>query len=220
MKIFKPKSHIAFDIDGIVLDTASLLWDVITTHLGVSLPISKWTNYAIENTLNINKMEIRPIYEPVLRRNDIPIIYGADDILKWFHKETQEPILFITARRPQFLESARQSISRVLNGTSIEIVGCSSETSVTEDPDHSKIHYLLEREINFFIEDNPKHWLLYMDNGIRIGTFVLPWNREYIREILDPRGKYYTDYGKKGMLKAFHGWYELGMYLKSHEAYL
>jgi uncharacterized HAD superfamily protein len=206
-----PKSKVAFDIDGIVLDTATEIWERVTSELGIKKPIEEWTKYSIEETLGIDIKELRPIYEPVLKRTDIPLLYFAKEALQWFFGHTNEPLLFITARRPQFVGSAKRSIENALGDIPIEVVTCSVNQNPLEDiMGNSKVGLLKRHGIKFFVEDNPKYWKDYMDSGINIGTLDLPWTHDAAENML--RGLVSLEENFEKFIR-FHGWVHLEAYL-------
>lgn len=175
MSIYKPKSGIAFDIDGIILDTGTEIWNAVTKHLGVDYPIEHWTDYYIEKTLNVPIEKLRPVYEPILQRSDLPLVTGAKEVLNEFYDNTQEPILLITARRPQFVRQALESITAVVD-VPFEIVGTSKDRErIDNQAGHDKTDYLKNHEIKTFIDDHPYSWEKYLHAGITVGTLEWPW---------------------------------------------
>ena len=205
MSIYKPKSGIAFDIDGIVLDTGTEIWKVVTTHLELPWSIEQWTDYYIENIVGYPLESLRPVYEKVLWRKDLPMLPYADTALKRFYRITKEPILFITARRPQFVESAKVSIERKLPGVEIEVVGTSRNTDrIDNQAGHNKIDFLKDHGINFFVDDYPYSWEDYINAGVGIATLDWPWTRGKAREITEK-------YPRKFIM--LNGWKSLDSYL-------
>lgn len=177
MNIFKPSHGIAFDIDGIILDTATHLWNEITGQLGLDWHIDKWTTYDIEDIVNKSIDELRPIYEPILARENIPMVGGAKPVLQWLHAQfPEEALLFITARRLQFKDAAINSIRKELGpGIPFKVI-CTMENDSNWGIHRSnKLELLQKHGITFFIEDNPRYWDMYIENGIEVGTLLWPW---------------------------------------------
>jgi hypothetical protein len=178
MSTYKPESHVAFDIDGIVLDTPAEMWKIFTQHFDIPWSIEAWKEYYIEKQLGVPVAGLRALYEPILWRKDLPLVNGAAQALRVFYEATGEPILFITARRPQFVGSARESIERALPDVPIEIVATSKADSMPGDNrGHYKTDYLLEHGIEFFVDDHPHSWQEYMDSGLVVGTLEWPWTK-------------------------------------------
>ena len=206
MSIYKPKSGVAFDIDGIVLDTGTEIWKAVTSHYGIPWSLEAWKEYYIEKQLGIPQEDMRPVYEPVLWRSDLPLIEGASATLKRFYEMTKEPILFITARRPQFIETAEASIRRELGDTPMEIVATSEAAArLGDNKGHDKTSYLKEHGIGFFIDDHPHSWENYMNAGVCIGTLDWPWTRDKGRQMLEN--------GYKDKFVMFKSWKAIHSYL-------
>jgi uncharacterized HAD superfamily protein len=163
---------IAFDIDGIVLDTPRAMWNVITNHLGIPWSMDAWTTYEVDKMFGVPKDSLRPVYEEVLYRHDLPMLPGAAEGLRRV-AERQE-LIFITARRPQFIEPAKISIATGLSDVEFRVIGSSNST---EDRDDNKLEIMKEMSINIFVEDNPNYWDLYTEAGIEIWTLDWPWTR-------------------------------------------
>lgn len=186
MSTYKPRSKIAFDIDGIILDTPAEMWKVFTQHFDIPWSIDAWKEYYIEKQLGMPQANLRSLYEPVLWRQDLPMVSGAAEALRKFYNATQEPILLITARRPQFVDSAKISITTELPDIPFEIVHTSDEEAKVHDKSgHYKTDYLLGHEIEIFIDDHPHSWQEYMDAGVCVGTLEWPWTKGPA-ETMDP----------------------------------
>jgi len=198
MNIFKPSHGIAFDIDGIVLDTATHIWEGVNKHFGLNRSIDEWTQYDIETIVDKSIDELRPVYEPILAKNDIPLVDGAKQALQWLHaKFPEEALLFITARRLQFKDSAVNSLRAGLGPDVPFEVICTMERHVEHRS--VKLEILQEHGITFFIDDNPHYWKKYLDAGIKIGTLAWPWTKgEFNKDIYK-----YTD------LIMFYSWEEV-----------
>lgn len=202
MTIFKPSHGIAFDIDGITLDTPTAMWEIFTKHLGKDIPLDKWTAYEIPRDLiPLSTEELRELYEPVLQREDLPMLPGAAASLQWLHAQyPDEALVFITARRSQFIDAAKQSIRRSL-GPSIPFKVLSTTVDITQKMEwrENKTQLLKNYGVSLYFEDNPIHWEDYIKEGITIATFYLPWTRGPIESLI-------TKYNSK--LLAFRSWYE------------
>jgi hypothetical protein len=201
MSIYKPESHVAFDIDGITLDTPAEMWKVFTSHLDIPASIDSWKEYYIEKQLGIPQASLRPLYEPILWRKDLPFVRGAARALREFYETTGEPVLFITARRPQFVESARVSIEKELPDVPIEIVATSERDSKPGDTSgHHKTDYLVDHGILFFVDDHPHSWQEYLDAGVCVGTLEWPWTRGPASKMESKHFKIFKDWDALGSL--------------------
>lgn len=176
MSIFRPSHGIAFDIDGIVLDTATHIWKAVMEHLNQDWPLDMWAYYDIEHVVGVPTVELRPFYEPVLEREDLPMVEGAGAVLQWLHAQfPEEELLFITSRRPQFKDSAVASIRKGIGPKIPFKVVCTTETDKEFEYRNDKLATLQEHGIEFYMEDNPMYWTKYMDNNITIATLHWPW---------------------------------------------
>jgi hypothetical protein len=202
---FKPGEHfeVAFDIDGIVLDTATEMWKVITGYLGLDWDISKWTDYDIGNIVGTKTKDLRHVYEPVLSRQDLPGIMYAGEVLNHFYYEYGKPLLFVTARRAQFKYAAVQSIRNILNPTVEFEVLCTGDIH-EEEFRNDKLSLLKEYGVKIFVEDNHIYWENYIDNDIQVVSLNLPWTTGPCFE-LQTRGK---------VVSLFHSWIEMYHYIR------
>jgi hypothetical protein len=199
------QADIAFDLDGIVLDTATEMWKVVTKHIGVDWPISQWTDYELESITGLPLSELRPIYEPVLARNNIPEVPGAAVALNNLFHKYQEPLLFITARRIKFEEAAYYSLTRLLDSdVEFEVIYQKMGDLVNQgEYKKNKLDILQHYGVRLFVEDNWMHWEEYIDNGIQVVTLDWPWT---IGRVIDLACK-----GKT--VRCLPGWKSLYMYL-------
>jgi hypothetical protein len=173
---FKPGEHlpVAFDIDGIVLDTATEMWKVITRHLDLPWPIGKWTDYDVGGIVGVPTKNLRSVYEPVLRRRDLVPVPGAAEALNGLYHKYNKPILFITSRRAQFKYPAAQSIFRILDSDVEFEILCTGDIH-EEEFRNDKSDLLKEYQIKMFVEDNWMYWENYIDAGIEVVTLDWPW---------------------------------------------
>jgi len=172
---------IAFDIDGIILDTATEIWKAITTVFEIPLDIDKWNNYDISEVLGIPIDELRPIYEPVLYKSDMPLVEGAGAALEKIAQKYNNSLLLITARRPQFIKPAIESIQRELPNIELNVHSpMKSCTRAYSGQGDDKTNLLKQFEVEYFVDDHPVFWELYMESGVNIFTFDLPWTKEKI----------------------------------------
>jgi hypothetical protein len=156
-------------------------------HYELDWPIQRWNTYFAEDVLGKTKKEITAIYEPVLAREDLPPIAGAPKVVDWFYNMSGYPALFVTARRKQFCPPAEESIARVLDeDTEFKII-CLDQLDVKDRNDKKQV--LIDRGVKLFFEDNSTYWREYMDAGIQVATFRLPWT---IQDIIDVRKEGYN----------------------------
>ena len=167
-----PLDRLAFDIDGVVADIMTtflemardrygrdhLRYEHITTfHLGECLDLEQW----------IIDILIRELID---RPHELPVepFPHAAPVLTRLAAET--PLLFITAR-----DRARP-IETWLHRTLDQVDPAAIRVLATGDPD-SKIHYLQEHGIRYFVEDRLETCQHLAAHGITPILFAQPWNR-------------------------------------------
>jgi uncharacterized HAD superfamily protein len=205
-KIYEPGEHlpVAFDIDGIVLDTATEMWKVITSHLELPWSINKWTKYDIGEIVGVPTSSLRHVYEPVLYNHALPPVEGATEALRSLYTLYKKPLLFITSRRAQFKQPAINSIKQVL-GPSVKFeVLCTGDIYEDGQYRNNKLDLLKEYKVGMFVEDNYLYWETYIDSHIHIATLKWPWT---MRQYLEVRDK-----GK--IMRMFANWPQLYSYIE------
>lgn len=212
-KIYEPGNHlpVAFDIDGIVLDTATEMWKAIMSHLGLSWPLSKWTHYEIGKIVGVPTRTLRPVYEPVLRRHSLPPVEGAVEGLRKLYQTYQKPLLFITSRRAEFKQPATNSLRQALGPEVKFEVLCTGDVHEDEYR-NNKIDLLKDYKVGMFVEDNYLYWETYIDADIHIITLKWPWTMRPYLEVRDKGKKMqmFADWGS--MYPYINQWLSLRNY--------
>ena len=204
-KIYEPGEHlsVAFDIDGIVLDTATEMWKAITAHLDLPWSINKWIDYDIGEIVGVPTDSLRHVYEPVLYSHSLPPINGAVEALRALYTEHKKPLLFVTSRRAKFKMSAINSLKQAL-GPSVKFeVLCTGDIYEDGEYRNNKLDLLKEYKVGMFVEDNHLYWETYIDAHIHIATLKWPWT---MRQYLAVRDK-----GKN--IRMFATWEQLHSYI-------
>jgi hypothetical protein len=127
------------------------------------------------------------VYEPVLKRTDLPGVPGAADALNGLYYKYGDPLLFITARRKQFADAVRTSLGNLLN-PDVEFTVLYTADNHEDEARNDKLDLLKKYKVKLFVEDNALHWEQYIDNGIKIATLDWPWTFGQVME-LRSRGK-------------------------------
>lgn len=177
---------IAFDIDGVVLNSIEVILEYINDASGKSLTPSDLLSWELERlglTVKTLWKAVDYMYsQPRIRPYD-----GAVAALSRIHRETGEPLLFVTGRRNP--ETGRRQLEALDWNPAVP------EMIVTGGDRH-KLTYLLENRVNYMIEDDVEHLQEYLDAGIGVGLMVRPWNRSATIAVTD----------------RFHGWEELSQW--------
>jgi len=203
-KLYEPGEHlpVAFDIDGIVLDTATEMWKAITNHLELPWSLDRWIHYDIGKIVGVPTKDLRHVYEPVLYNHSLPPIEGAVDALRNLYENYQKPLLFITSRRAEFKQSAINSLHQALGSRVKFEVLCTGDI-YEEEFRNDKLDLLKEYKVKMFVEDNYLYWEKYIDAHIHVVTLKWPWT---MRPYLEVRDK-----GKR--MQMFADWFMLKNYI-------
>ena len=188
-RVFKPGEHlpVSFDIDGIVLDTATEMWNVITSHLDLPWSINRWTHYEIDKIVGVPIKELRPVYEPVLNNHRMPPVTGAIESLVKLYETYRKPLLFITSRRSQFKQAAVESL-KYLFPVYVEFEVVCNGDFCEEEFRNNKLDLLKEYRVLMFVEDNYLYWETYIDAQVHTVTLKWPWTvKPYLK--MKDRGK-------------------------------
>jgi uncharacterized HAD superfamily protein len=168
------KDHLAFDIDGVVAD-------IMTTFLALArerynqghhLRYEHITTFMLSECLDLPTSIIEELIRELIDRPhelDISPFPQAVPVLTRLAQDT--PLLFVTAR-----DRARP-IERWLHRNLAEVPPAAIRVLATGDPD-TKIHYLKDHGIQYFVEDRLETCLQLAEHGITPIVFAQPWNRQ------------------------------------------
>jgi acid phosphatase class B len=170
-------SKIAFDIDGIVFETAPHVLRKYNELYGTQYLIDDWTTYNFEECFNQPQEQISEAFDTLVSTEDIPFMRGAVRGLREFQEKVQDEIVFITTRGDWQAEIGKKKLEETLEMK----VSVFSEKHRKVQP--KKMSTLQEVGVKFFVEDNSTHWKTYISSGIFIGTFILPYTKKAIAEM-------------------------------------
>jgi uncharacterized HAD superfamily protein len=218
-KIFEPGEHlpVAFDIDGIVLDTATEMWNAITSHLELPWSLDKWIHYDIGKIVGVPTSKLRVVYEPVLYNHALPPVNGAVEALCGLYESYKKPLLFITSRRAQFKQAAINSIKQALGPKVKFEVLCTGD--IYEDEfRNDKLDLLKEYKVEMFVEDNYLYWEKYIDARIHVVTLKWPWTKLPYLEMRDKGKRMYMFDHWDNLKKYIDQWLALRAYQEKMRA--
>ena len=164
-------ASLAFDIDGVFADTMNLFLDIARDEFNINwIRYEYITSYNLEECLDIDKKIIDAILDGIVDGSyhaPLKSIDGAPEVLTRIGK-THCPVLFVTARTKT--EAICKWIQNILpiDPASIEII---STTSF-----ENKAEVLLEKGINYFVEDRLETCCLLKNAGVEPVLFKQPWN--------------------------------------------
>lgn len=167
-----PKDRVAFDIDGVVADIMTTFLEMARDRYGRGhLRYEHITTFFLEECLDLEPWIIDTLIRELIDRpHELPVepFPHAAPVLTRLARET--PLLFITAR-----DRARP-IETWLHRTLDQVDPAAIRVCATGDPD-SKIHYLQEHSIRYFVEDRLETCHHLAAHGITPILFAQPWNR-------------------------------------------
>ncbi|MCD6225190.1 MAG: haloacid dehalogenase [Deltaproteobacteria bacterium] len=165
-------NSIAFDIDGVLADIASLFIEIARKRYNIKgIAYNDITSYELENCLDIDTEIVEEIIGGILSgrdADDVKPIPGASEVLTKVANNSGQ-LLFVTARPDSTsIYSWMQNILSV-EPEMIDIVA----TGAFED----KADVLLSRNKTYFVEDRLDTCFHLEVAGITPLLFKQPWNR-------------------------------------------
>lgn len=166
-------SSLAFDIDGVVADTMSLFLDITREDYGIAnLKYEDLTCYELSECVDLPEHVLHEALGKLLDGNyhhTLKPISGAREVLTRLGR-MHGRLLFVTAR-PHAGPIARWMAELLpLHPEAIEIV--------TTGGFEAKVEVLLDRGIDFFVEDRLETCYVLDSAGITPILFRQPWNRQ------------------------------------------
>jgi uncharacterized HAD superfamily protein len=168
-----PKDRLAFDIDGVVADIMTPFLDLARERfdLGHHLRYEDITTFLLDECLDLPPQIIQELIRELIDRpHELPVepFPHAVPVLTRLALET--PLLFVTARdRAGPIETWLKRTLAGVEPAAIRVVA-------TGDPD-TKLHYLKDHGIHYFVEDRLETCLQLAGAGITPILFAQPWNR-------------------------------------------
>ncbi|MCL5405417.1 MAG: haloacid dehalogenase [Deltaproteobacteria bacterium] len=165
--------RLAFDIDGVVADTMSVFVRLAHERYGLTqLSKQDMLCYNLHDCLDLGKEIIDDLIVLTLdeeHTREIPPIPGAPEVLT--ELAAAAPLRFITARTEA--DAIREWIFSILPG-----VPRSRITVIASGSPESKLGFLHQLEIGYFVEDRLETCKHLKEAGIEPLLFEQPWNRD------------------------------------------
>jgi len=179
-----PRDRLAFDIDGVVADIMTTFLDLARTRYGRGhLRYDHITTFFLEDCLDLEPWIIDTLIRELIDRpHELAVSPFPHAVPVLTRLAAETPLLFITARdRARPIETW---LHRTLNQVQPQAI----RVFATGNPD-SKIHYLQEHGIRYFVEDRLETCHHLAAHGITPILFAQPWNRQKhpFREVRDWR---------------------------------
>ena len=168
-----PLDALAFDIDGVVADIMTTFLDLAQERhdCGHHLRYEDLTAFRLEDCLDLAPEIIQSLIRELIDRpHELTVapLPHAVPVLTRLAREI--PLLFVTAR--DRAAPIRTWFTRTLPQVAPESI----RVVATGDPD-TKLHYLLEQRVQYFVEDRLETCQQLAAHGITPILFAQPWNR-------------------------------------------
>ncbi len=168
-----PLDALAFDIDGVVADIMTTFLDLARRrhNCGHHLRYEDLTAFRLEDCLDLEPEIIESLIRELIDRpHELTVepLPHAVPVLTRLAREI--PLLFVTAR------DRAAPIRAWLQQTLAQVPPESIRVVATGDPD-TKLHYLLDHNVRYFVEDRLETCQQLARHGITPILFAQPWNR-------------------------------------------
>ena len=160
--------NIAFDIDGVVLNSIEVILERINEVKGKTLTTADLLTWELER-LGLDTATLWEAVDYMYSQPRIDPYEAAIDVLGRIHDETGKPLLFITGRRhPQ---TALRQLEALDWGRKVPDM-------IVKGGRRHKLSEILENQVEFIIEDDVEYVEEYLDAGIGVGLMIRPWNKQ------------------------------------------
>lgn len=168
-----PLNSLAFDIDGVVADIMTTFLDLARTRFdcGHHLRYEHLTTFQLEECLDLEPEIIQSLIRELIDRPHELTVAPLPHAVPVLTRLAQEiPLLFVTAR------DRAAPIKTWLIRTLAQVPPAAIRVVATGDPD-TKLHYLLDHNVQYFVEDRLETCQQLARHGITPILFAQPWNR-------------------------------------------
>lgn len=166
------KDSIAFDIDGVLVNTMELILHLVHEKTGRDYSLREFTEYDVSECLDIDRETAYSIYMDIMsdEYNDrLTLIDGAKDVLQKLAAVT-DTILLVTARHHLGNFKAWLCAALEIPEDKVEMIGTGSF--------EAKLDVLRSHGKTVMVEDRLETCLILAEGGITPLVFVQPWNRK------------------------------------------
>lgn len=168
-----PLDSLAFDIDGVVADIMTTFLDLARERFNVGhhLRYEHMTTFQLEECLDLAPEIIQALIRELIDRpHELTIAPLPQAVPVLTRLAQQIPLRFVTAR------DRATPIKTWLHRTLPQVPREAIRVVATGDPD-TKLHYLLDHQIHYFVEDRLETCQQLAAHGITPILFAQPWNR-------------------------------------------
>ncbi len=168
-----PRDRLAFDIDGVVADIMTTFLDLARERfeVGHHLRYEHITTFALADCLDLEPRIISTLLRELIDRpHELPVEPFPHAVPVLTRLAREAPLLFVTARdRAAPIQAWLTQTLAQVPPEAIRVVATGAH--------HTKLDYLLEHDIRYFVEDRLETCLQLAGHGITPILFVQPWNR-------------------------------------------
>ena len=168
-----PLDSLAFDIDGVVADIMTTFLELARSRYdcGHHLRYEDLTTFRLEDCLDLEPVIIRSLIRELIDRPHELTVAPMPHAVSVLTRLAREiPLLFVTAR------DRATPIKTWLYRTLAQVPPVAIRVVATGDH-NTKLHYLLDHGVQFFVEDRLETCQQLAEHGIIPILFAQPWNR-------------------------------------------
>ena len=164
---------VAFDVDSVIADTMGLFLDIAREHFGInSIRYEDFTSYELTTCLDLDPQIVSAIIDRIQTGQyaaTLKPIADAPDVLSKVGRN-HRPLRFVTARPYPGPINDWLHETLAMGPSDTEIIATGSYDG--------KVAVLLERDVEFFVEDRLETCYSLQAAGITPILFKQPWNRK------------------------------------------
>lgn len=166
------KNAIAFDIDGVLVNTMELILHLVQKRTGKDYSMCQFTEYDVSQCLDISPETAYEIYMDIMSddyNHHLEPIPGAKKVMQKL-AQTADEILLVTARHE--LGNFKQWLCNALEipENKVKMIGTGSF--------EAKLEVLRDHGKTAMVEDRLETCHILAAGGITPFVFVQPWNRK------------------------------------------
>lgn len=167
----KQRVNVGIDIDGVIMDTASVYLRYITRITGKEYDMNDVTDYFFEDCLGVRPEELKLAVELMTKDkvwNSIPLLPGALEALEYISNNFY--MYIVTARPEEVKEDTRNWFK----------VNAIEPTDIVFTDFNTKLGFLNQKKISldYYVEDRWEFAKEIAETGTRVFLIDYPWNRK------------------------------------------
>ncbi len=169
-----PLNSLAFDIDGVVADIMTTFLELARERYdcGHHLRYEHITTFQLDECLDLAPDIIHSLIRELIDRpHELTVAPFPQAVPVLTRLARQTPLVFVTARdRAAPIQTWLHRTLATVPPAAIRVVATGHH--------HTKVDYLMEHGIRYFVEDRLETCLQLAEHGITPILFAQPWNRQ------------------------------------------